>query len=86
MAEGARAHAETDLAVSTTGIAGPSGGTPEKPVGLVFIALAHAGGTDVREMRYGTEPGRAGVQYLASQTSLDMIRLYLLDLGERAPR
>ncbi|MHB8733590.1 MAG: competence/damage-inducible protein A [bacterium] len=86
MAEGARAHAETDLAVSTTGIAGPSGGTPEKPVGLVFIALAHRGGTDVREMRYGTEPGRAGVQYLASQTSLDMIRLHLLDLGERSSR
>lgn len=86
MAEGARAHAETDLAIATTGIAGPSGGTPEKPVGLVFIALAHAGGTDVREMRYGTEPGRQGIQYLGSQTSLDMIRLHLLDLGEPGSR
>ncbi len=86
MAEGARAHAETDLAIAVTGIAGPTGGTPEKPVGLVFIALAHRDGTDVREMRYGTEPGRQGVQYLASQTSLDMIRLHLLDRGERGPR
>jgi len=86
MAEGARAHAETDLAVSTTGIAGPSGASAEKPVGLVFIALAHAAGTDVREMRYGTEPGRQGIQYLASQTALDMIRLHLLDRGERKER
>ena len=83
MADGARAHAETDLAISTTGIAGPSGGTPDKPVGLVFIALAHAGGTDVREMRYGTEPGRAGIQYLGSQTALDVIRQHLLDRGEQ---
>jgi hypothetical protein len=52
----------------------------------VFIALAHPGGTDVREMRYGTEPGRQGIQYLASQTSLDMIRLHLLDLGEPGSR
>ena len=86
MADGARAHAETDLAISTTGIAGPSGGTPDKPGGLVFIALAHAGGTDVREMRYGTEPGRAGIQYLASQTALDVIRQHLLDLGESIAR
>jgi nicotinamide-nucleotide amidase len=82
MAEGVRARAETDLALATTGIAGPSGGSAEKPVGLVFIALAHPEGTELREMRYGTEPGRQGVQYLASQTALDMLRLYLLDLGE----
>ncbi len=81
MAESARAQARTDLGLATTGIAGPGGATPEKPVGLVFIALAHAGGTDVHEMRYGTEPGREGVQYLASQTALDLIRLHLLRLG-----
>jgi nicotinamide-nucleotide amidase len=82
MAQGVRARAETDLALATTGIAGPSGGTPEKPIGLVFIALAHPEGTEVREMRYGTEPGRQGIQYLGSQTALDMLRLHLLDLGE----
>ncbi|HKX18042.1 MAG TPA: competence/damage-inducible protein A [bacterium] len=86
MAEGARAQAETDLAISTTGIAGPTGGTPDKPIGLVFIALAHRDGTDIREMRYGTEPGRQGIQYLASQTSLDTIRLHLLGRGDRGPR
>ncbi len=78
MAEAVRIQAGTDLGVATTGIAGPTGATPEKPIGLVYIALAHAKGTDVREVRFGTEPGRAGVKYLATQTALDMIRLHLL--------
>jgi len=37
-------------------------------------------------MRYGTEPGRQGIQYLAAQTALDMIRLHLLDMGESGSR
>ena len=78
MAESVRRQAGTDLGIATTGIAGPTGGTPAKPVGLVYIALAHAGGTEVREIHFGTEPGRAGVKYLASQAALDMIRLHLL--------
>jgi nicotinamide-nucleotide amidase len=78
MAEGVRGQAGTDLAIATTGVAGPTGATDAKPIGLVFLALAHAEGTDVREIRFGTEPGRAGIQYLASQTALDMIRLQLL--------
>lgn len=78
MAEAVRTQAGTDLGIATTGIAGPTGATPEKPIGLVYIALAHAKGTDVREIRFGTEPGRTGVKYLASQTALDMIRLHLL--------
>src|SRR5205807_385557 len=77
MAEGVRKQAGTDLGIAVTGIAGPTGATVEKPIGLVYIALAHAGGTEVREVRYGTEPGRSGVRYLASQTALDMIRMHL---------
>jgi len=78
MAEAVRKQAGTDLGVAVTGIAGPTGATAEKPVGLVYIALAHRNGTDVREVRFGTEPGRAGVKYLASQTALDLIRRHLL--------
>ncbi len=62
MAQGALAHSDADLAVSITGIAGPGGGSPEKPVGLVhFAAAARDGRTIHHEARYG-DIGRGEVR------------------------
>ncbi len=78
MAEGIRARVRTDLGVSITGVAGPSGGTAEKPVGLVFIGLTSSRGVLHRRLAFGSEPGRQGIRHLASQAALNLIRLQLL--------
>jgi nicotinamide-nucleotide amidase len=74
-----RVLAGTDIGVSTTGIAGPSGGTDDKPVGLVYAALAYEGGTDVTKSVFrGT---RDIVKQRAAAHVLDMVRCHLLDTG-----
>jgi nicotinamide-nucleotide amidase len=78
MAEGIRARAGTTFGLATTGIAGPSGGTPERPVGLVFVGLAWAGGSGAREFRF---PGtRVQVKVRAAEMALEMLRRHLLDI------
>lgn len=76
MARGIRKRARADLGLAVTGIAGPSGGSAEKPVGLVFTALAWSGGTEVREYLFlGT---REQVKFQSAQKALDMARRHLL--------
>jgi len=76
MARGVRHRAKTDFGLAVTGIAGPGGGTPEKPVGLVYIALADDAHTEHRKL---TIPGdRELVRWRASQAALDMLRRRLI--------
>ncbi len=73
MAEGAVAHSAANFAVAVTGIAGPSGGSVEKPVGLVHLAAAGRNGAMLhREMRYG-DIGRSKVRLATVRTALDML-------------
>lgn len=72
MAEGALAHSPADVAVAVTGIAGPGGGTPEKPVGLVHLAAARRNGATRHERR--VFPGdRAAVREQTVAAALDLI-------------
>jgi nicotinamide-nucleotide amidase len=73
MARGALGHANADIVVAITGIAGPGGGSAEKPVGLVHFAAASRSGTlNHREQRYG-EIGRAEVRRLSVLEALAML-------------
>jgi len=76
MARGIREAAKTDLGLSVTGIAGPDGGTEQKPVGLVFTALASAQGVKTDEHRF--LGNREQVRMKASQMALDMVRRHLI--------
>lgn len=79
MAEGAARQAGADIGVAITGIAGPDGGTPEKPVGLVYIALAGRLGGALRRAQFPGERDR--VRFQASQLALEMLRRGLLGLA-----
>jgi nicotinamide-nucleotide amidase len=73
MAEGALKHSRADLAVAVTGIAGPDGGSAEKPVGLVHIAAARRGGARLHEeMRYG-DIGRDNVRFETVASALALL-------------
>lgn len=75
-AEGIRSRCESTLGLGVTGVAGPSGGTADKPVGLVFHAVASDGGTEVVERNF---PGdRKRIRRFASTMALDMIRKKLM--------
>ena len=76
LADGIRKNTGATLGVGITGIAGPSGGTPEKPVGLVYIAIADERGPRERRLQF---PGdRERIRMHATQTALDLVRRYFL--------
>jgi nicotinamide-nucleotide amidase len=83
MAEGARARFGADLAVATTGISGPGGGSEAKPVGLVHIALADAAGTHSDHFVFPLD--RTRHRQLTAQVALDWIRRRLLGVPLEGP-
>jgi nicotinamide-nucleotide amidase len=77
MAEGVRRRTGSTWALAVTGIAGPGGGSAEKPVGLVHIALAGPQGTTSSPVRFGESRGRTWVQTLTVGEALNRLRLAL---------
>ncbi|MEG1608177.1 MAG: CinA family nicotinamide mononucleotide deamidase-related protein [Mucinivorans sp.] len=82
MACGVREKLSSDFGIATTGVAGPTGGTTEKPVGTVWIAIAWEGGSAARLMQLGSL--REQNIERAATHALNMLRLHLLGLSEQA--
>lgn len=82
MALGIRERLSADIGLSVTGIAGPSGGTEEKPVGLVLIGLATASGVATRRLEIGPEQPRRVIQSRAAKHAMNWVRLTLLALPD----
>jgi nicotinamide-nucleotide amidase len=79
MAQGIKARARAGVGVGVTGIAGPTGGTPEKPVGTVVVSAVTDAESRVRTFRFFGE--REQVKFQASQAALDMVRRMLGEVG-----
>ena len=81
MAEGIRSKVGSDLAISTTGIAGPDGGSDQKPVGLVYIGIATPEGVHAKKFQFYGE--RESVRQLTVQAALNEVRLHMLNSERR---
>lgn len=82
MASGVRDRLGTDWGISITGIAGPGGGSKEKPVGLVYIGLASAAGTRVKKCLFGADRSRDRIRQQSALTALNVLRIALLSGAE----
>ncbi len=80
MAEGIQKRVSSNIGVGITGIAGPTGETKEKPVGLVYIAAVGNGFTEIKECRF--RGSRIDIKNFSANTALNMIRLKLINDGK----
>ncbi len=80
MAEGVRRRFQATMGLAVTGIAGPTGGTPEKPVGLVFLGLAGPGGVSHRRLEIGPEQPREVIRSRSAKHAMNWARLALSQL------
>jgi nicotinamide-nucleotide amidase len=76
MAEGARRIFDTTFALAATGVAGPGGGTEEKPAGTVYVALASSGATNARRLFFPFD--RETFKFVTAQTALDLLRVAIV--------
>lgn len=81
MAQGMRNTSGADISISVTGIAGPGGGSDEKPVGTIYIGLATQNGTQA--LLFNFSGNRHEIQRLTAQTALDVVRQHLLQIDYR---
>ncbi len=79
MAMGCKARAGTHYAIGITGIAGPTGGSAEKPVGLVYIAIAGPKGVEARRLTFGEHLQRWQIRDRATKVALNMLRLAVME-------
>jgi nicotinamide-nucleotide amidase len=87
MAEGVRALMHTDFAIATSGIAGPTGGTPDKPVGTVWIAWATSTGTEAQCFHFGAAREREQITLRAvTEALVHLIKLFNSQLSTRFPK
>jgi nicotinamide-nucleotide amidase len=83
MAIGVKAKLKSDWGISITGIAGPTGGTESKPVGLVYVGIAHPNGkVDAIELRFSPSRGRNWVRMLTVSSSLDLFIKRFVMMGK----
>ena len=78
MAEGVRNLSGCDIGLSVTGVAGPAGGSEDKPVGLVYLGLSVGDKYYAKQLNLGKRLGRYEVRWRTAQEALNMVRLYLI--------